>query len=89
MLVAAGVLYATGTFGSNIALAWMDNRPEVVLALSSRNRNLLGSVPFVNPLAYALIGFTRVALVAMVLYLVGRWYGPKALGWVEGWKALV
>ncbi len=83
MLVAAGVLYATGTFGSNIAFAWMKTRPEVVLALSSRNRNLLGSVPFVNPLAYAVIGFGRVVLVAVVLYLVGRWYGPKALGWVE------
>jgi membrane protein DedA with SNARE-associated domain len=83
MLVAAGVLYATGTFGSNIAIAWLKTRPEVVLALSSRNRNLLGSVPFVNPLAYALIGFGRVVLVAVVLYLVGRWYGPKALGWVE------
>jgi membrane protein DedA with SNARE-associated domain len=83
MLVAAGLLYATGTLGSNIAFAWMKHRPEAVLALSSRNRNLLGSVPFVNPLAYALIGFSRVVLVAIVLYLVGRWYGPKALGWVE------
>lgn len=83
MLVAAGLLYASGTFGSNIAFAWMKDRPAVVLALSSRNRNLLGSVPFVNPVAYSVIGFSRVVLVAMVLYLVGRWYGPKALGWVE------
>ncbi|MEO5898504.1 MAG: hypothetical protein ABIR68_00070 [Ilumatobacteraceae bacterium] len=83
MLAMAGLLYVTGTFGSNIAFAWMNDRPEIVIALSARNRNLLGSVPFVNPLAYALIGFSRVVLVAMVLYLVGRWYGPKALGWVE------
>jgi membrane protein DedA with SNARE-associated domain len=83
MLLIAGLLYASGTFGSNIAFAWMEDRPEVVIALSSRNRNLLGSVPFINPVAYAVIGFTRVVAVAMVLYLVGRWYGPKALGWVE------
>jgi membrane protein DedA with SNARE-associated domain len=83
MLAVAGVLYASGTLGSNIAIAWMKDRPEVVIGLSARNRNLLGSVPFVNPLAYALIGFSRVVLVAIVLYLVGRWYGPKALGWVE------
>jgi membrane protein DedA with SNARE-associated domain len=83
MLVIAALLYASGTFGSNIAFAWMKSRPEVVLALSARNRNLLGSVPFVNPVAYSLIGFSRVVLVAVVLYLVGRWYGPKALGWVE------
>ena len=83
MLVLAGVLYATGTFGSNIAFAWLPIRAPAVLALSSRNRNLLGSVPFINPVAYSLIGFSRVVLVAVVLYLVGRWFGPRALGWVE------
>jgi membrane protein DedA with SNARE-associated domain len=84
MLGVAALLYISGTLGSNFAFAWMRDRPELVLALSSRNRNLLASVPFVNPLAYALIGFTRVVLVAVVLYLVGRWFGPRALGWVEG-----
>jgi membrane protein DedA with SNARE-associated domain len=84
MLGVAAMLYITGTLGSNLAFAWMEDRPELVLALSSRNRNLLASVPFVNPVAYALIGFSRVVLVAMVLYFVGRWFGPRALGWVEG-----
>ncbi len=84
VLVLAALFYAAGTFGSNIAPAWIDERPEVVLALSSRNRNLLGSVPFVNPLAYSLIGFVRVFTVAVVLYLVGRWFGTRALGWMEG-----
>jgi membrane protein DedA with SNARE-associated domain len=80
----AVLLYAMGTFGSNIAPAWIKVRPEVVLALSARNRNLLASVPFVNPLAYAIIGFARVVFVGIVLYLVGRWFGSKALGWMEG-----
>ena len=83
MLGVALALYVTGTIGSNVAFGWLDTRPELVLALSSRNRNLLGSVPFINPLAYAVIGFCRVILVAVVLYLVGRWFGPRALGWVE------
>lgn len=80
----AALFYAAGTFGSNIAPAWIDERPEVVLALSSRNRNLLGSVPFVNSVAYSLIGFCRLVSVAIVLYLVGRWFGTRALGWMEG-----
>jgi membrane protein DedA with SNARE-associated domain len=83
MLTIAVGLYVTGTIGSNIAFAWMQDRPAAVLALSSRNRNLLGSVPFIDPVAYAVIGFSRVMLVAVVLYLVGRWFGPRALGWVE------
>jgi membrane protein DedA with SNARE-associated domain len=83
MLGLAAALYVTGTIGSNIAFAWMRDRPAAVLALSSRNRNLLASVPFINPVAYAVIGFSRVLLVAVVLYLVGRWFGPRTLGWVE------
>jgi len=63
MLGVALALYVTGTIGSNVAFGWLDTRPELVLALSSRNRNLLGSVPFINPLAYAVIGFSRVMLV--------------------------
>jgi membrane protein DedA with SNARE-associated domain len=83
VLAAAAVLYATGTFGSNIAPAWIEERPEVVLALSSRNRNLLFAVPNVEPIAYALIGFTRLFVVAMVLYYVGAWFGSRALAWTE------
>lgn len=79
----AAALYVSGTIGSNVAIAWIPDRPELVLALSSRNRNLLASVPYVNPVAYSLIGFTRIVVVAMVLYLVGRWFGMKTLGWVE------
>ena len=83
MLVAAGLLYATGTFGSNIAPAWIEDRPEVVLALSSRNRNLLFSVPNINPVAYAAIGFARLFVVALVLYFVGAWFGARFLAWTE------
>ena len=43
--------------GSNIAPAWIEERPEVVLALSSRNRNLLLAVLNTDPIPYAVIGF--------------------------------
>ena len=48
ILVSSGLLFALGTFGSNIGPAWIDERPAVVLALSSRNRNLFASVPFID-----------------------------------------
>lgn len=83
MLVAAGVLYATGTFGSSIAPAWIEERPEVVLALSSRNRNLLFAVPNINPALYSVIGFARLFLVGIVLYCVGAWFGARFLAWTE------
>jgi membrane protein DedA with SNARE-associated domain len=83
ILVAAGLLYATGTFGSNIAPAWIEDRPEVVLALSSRNRNLLLAVPNTDVVTYAVIGFLRLFVVGIVLYYVGAWFGARFLAWTE------
>lgn len=83
ILVAASILYITGTIGSNLGPAWVDERPAVVLALSSRNRNLFASVPYIDPLPYAVIGFIRVFIVGVVLYYVGRWFGGRALAWTE------
>lgn len=83
ILVSAGLLFALGTFGSNIGPAWIDERPAVVLALSSRNRNLFGSVPFIDALPYSVIGFSRILAAAVVLFYLGRWYGHRAITWTE------
>ena len=78
------ILFVIGTIGSNIGPALVDENPTLVLALSSRNRNLFGSVPYIDPLAYWTIGFVRVLIAGIALFLVGRWYGTRALAWVEG-----
>ncbi len=83
MLAAALLLYIAGTLGSNLAPALIDDHPLIILALSSRNRNLLGSVPFIDPVPYSVVGFLRILAAGVVLFLVGRWYGSTALGWVE------
>ena len=83
VLIASGVLFAMGTFGSNVGPAWVDEKPVLTLILASRNRNLFASVPFIDPLPYALIGFTRVFVAGMVLFYLGRWYGERAIGWTE------
>jgi len=78
------MLFIIGTIGSNIGPALVDNHPSLVLALSSRNRNLFGSVPYIDVIPYAAIGFVRILIAGIALFFVGRWYGEKALGWVEG-----
>jgi uncharacterized membrane protein YdjX (TVP38/TMEM64 family) len=83
VLVGSGVLFTLGTIGSNLGPAWVDERPAVVLALSSRNRNLFGSVPFIDIMPYAVIGFVRILLAAVVLFYLGRWYGQRAITWTE------
>ena len=78
------MLFVIGTIGSNIGPALVDNHPSLVLALSSRNRNLFGAVPYIDVVPYAAIGFVRILIAGVALYFVGHWYGEKALGWVEG-----
>lgn len=83
VLTLTTMLFVIGTIGSNIGPALIDEKPILVLILSSRNRNLFGSVPYIDLFPYLIIGFTRVLVAGVALYLVGRWYGTKALGWVE------
>jgi uncharacterized membrane protein YdjX (TVP38/TMEM64 family) len=86
LLVLAAALFAVGTFGSNIGPAWVDERPALVLALSARNRNLFGSVPYFegNWLLYGSLGLGRLLLAGVALFFLGRWYGRKAIEWTEG-----
>ena len=83
VLIASGLLFTLGTIGSNLGPAWVDEHPAAVLALSSRNRNLFGSVPYIDIVPYALIGFTRMFAAGMALFFLGRWYGERAIAWTE------
>ena len=51
--------------------------------MSSRNRNLFGSVPFTSPVPYFIIGFLRILAAATALFFVGRWYGDRTVRRVE------
>jgi len=84
VLTLTTMLFVIGTVGSNIGPALVDEKPRLILMLSSRNRNLFGSVPYIDLASYLAIGFVRILIAGIALYLVGRWYGTKALGWVEG-----
>ena len=84
VLAVTSGLFVLGTIGSNIGPALVDERPELVLLLSSRNRNLFGSTPYIDLLPYVLIGFVRVLAAAVALYFCGRYFGEKAVRWLEG-----
>jgi len=83
LLVLVTVLFAAGTIGTNIGPALVDDRPLLVLLLSSRNRNLLGASPYVDTHTFFLVGFSRLLVAAIALYFVGRWFGERALRWTE------
>lgn len=84
VLAATSGLFVVGTIGSNIGPALVDERPELVLLLSSRNRNLFGSVPYIDLAPYVVIGFFRVLAAAVALYFCGKFFGEKAVRWLEG-----
>lgn len=83
VLALTSLLFIFGTIGTNIGPALVDERPLLVLTMSSRNRNLFGSVPFTSPVPYFIIGFLRILAAAVALYFVGRWYGDRTVRWVE------
>ena len=83
LLVFTTFLFAIGTVGTNIGPALVDERPALVLMLSSRNRNLLGSVPFIDALPFFAIGFVRLLVAGTALFYVGRLFGERALRWTE------
>jgi len=84
VLALTTLLFVIGTIGTNIGPALIDEHPRLILMLSARNRNLFGAVPYIDLMSYLLIGFTRVLIAGVALFLVGRWYGTKTVGWVEG-----
>jgi len=83
VLAFTSLLFIFGTIGTNIGPALVDEHPLLVLTMSSRNRNLFGSVPFTSPVPYFIIGFLRILAAAVALYFVGRWYGDRTVRWVE------
>lgn len=83
ILVLTSLLFVAGTIGTNLGPALVDERPLLTIALSARNRNLFGAVPFVDAVPWAVIGAARLMIAALCLWAVGRWYGERALRWVE------
>lgn len=83
VVVITSCLFAIGTIGSNIGPALVDNHPLLVISLSARNRNLFGSVPYIDAFPFFTVGFLRLLAAAVALFFVGRWYGERALRWTE------
>jgi membrane protein DedA with SNARE-associated domain len=84
LTIAFGVLVACANIGSFTAPSLLKHSPELVLALSSRIRHLLFSVPAgINPIVYAAIGYARLMLAAAICYELGRLVGHRVFAWFD------
>lgn len=68
----------------DLALAeFVDRHPAWLIALNPRNRNLALATNQLEATTYYVIGFVRLVVSDPLYYLLGFWYGERALKWVE------
>lgn len=72
------------TIGSYTAHTFIEERPELALALSSRPRHLLLSVPAgITLAAFVAIAVVRLSAPLPFAYVLGKRYGGRGLAWLE------
>ena len=77
-------IMVTATQTANIVWAdWVNSHPEGLIALSSLNRYLVAVVNHISPVAYYTIGFLRLLAPDPFFYLLGFYYGDRAIHWME------
>ena len=75
-------LVVAANVGTVVSPSLQKRSPELLLALSSRNRHLLMAIGNdISPAAYVVVSTLRIALAAFVCYGLGRAFGPRALRW--------
>jgi len=61
----------------------VDRNPELLIALNPRNRNLALATTQLSAVAFYGIGFARLVVSDPLYYLLGYWYGDRAIAWTE------
>ena len=61
----------------------VDREPALLIALNPRNRNLALATNQLSALTYYTIGFVRLVISDPLYFLLGYWYGDRALAWTE------
>lgn len=70
--------------GNVLAASWAESHPAMLIALNSRNSILVLVTPNIDPLPFFVIATLRLLASDPLLYLMGYWYGDRAMEWLEG-----
>lgn len=70
-------------FGDLALAGFVDRNPGLLIALNPRNRNLVLATNQLDAVTYYSIGFVRLVASDPLYYLLGYWYGDRALDWIE------
>jgi membrane protein DedA with SNARE-associated domain len=61
----------------------VDKQPALLIALNPRNRNLALATNQLSAITFYTIGFARLVASDPLYYLLGYWYGDRAIAWTE------
>ena len=69
--------------GDMIQPTLVDTHPLVLIAMNARNRNLILVTNQLDAVSYYTVATIRLLLSDPLFFLLGYWYGDKALVWIE------
>ncbi len=77
------ILVAVSIIGDSISPSLKDSHPLLLMAMNARNRILLLVVNKVGAVEYYVVGTVRLLLSDPLFYLLGWFYGHRAIEWAE------
>lgn len=69
--------------GDLVLAGIVDRYPAALIALNPRNRNLALATNQLSAGLYYTVGFVRLVVSDPLYYLLGLWYGDRAIAWTE------
>jgi membrane protein DedA with SNARE-associated domain len=69
--------------GDALATTLVNDHPLWVIAMNSRNRNLLLVTNQLDAWSYYAVATLRLAISDPLFFLIGYWYGDQAMDWME------
>ncbi len=77
------VLIVASNVGTALAPELVDKHPLVLLALNAQNRHLALTTNQLDTWSYYLVGTARLLVGDPIFFLLGHWYGDRAMVWME------
>ena len=76
-------LIVISNVGDALAPKLVEDNPLLLIAMNSRNRNLILVTNQLDAVSYYLVATVRLLVSDPLFFLIGYWYGDTALTWME------
>lgn len=76
--------FVTGIIGTALSPTLVVDHPLLMVALNSNNRYLILVTNSLDPFGFFTVALLRRVIPSIAFYLLGRWYGHRAVKWMAG-----